>query len=118
MIRACLVLFLLLALDARAEFFDGHDLLQRCQASNAFDSGACMGYVAGVHDAISGVVICPESHSGRKTLGQVRDLVVQYLHRNPQLRGETADVLIRAALMPVWPCRNSSSPPAPTTRNF
>lgn len=100
---------------ARAEFFDGNKLLSVCDATSSVDVGDCLGYTSGVYDAISGSVICPEQYSGRITRGQVRDIVVQYLRQNPALRSLTADLLIREALKPLWPCRNAN-PPAPAGR--
>jgi Rap1a immunity proteins len=39
------------------------------------------------------------------TIGEVRDTVIQYLVRNPQMRHYPADLLVALALSQAFPCR-------------
>lgn len=93
---------LVLALPARAEFFDGNKLYEQCISDTAWQRGDCLGYTSGVFDSLQGIRWCaPEN----VTRGQVRDIVVQHLRDNPATRSSTsADVLIRVALESIWPC--------------
>lgn len=64
-----------------------------------------MGYIVGIHDALSGLTVCsPDSI----TKGQVRDLIKIYIDNNPKLRSnstELASKTVAQALAQVWPCR-------------
>jgi hypothetical protein len=88
-------------------FVNGSDLFRYCQDKDDGSRGLCNGYIAGVADAtvgtqISGYRSC--SPYGR-TVGQVHDVVVQWLARHPQHRHKAAPGLIAAALAEAFPCR-------------
>lgn len=59
------------------------------------------GYVIGVHDALSGSVICSGDNV---TQGQVVQVVLKYMRNNPEVLDQSADRVITAALKSVWPC--------------
>ena len=67
----------------------------------------CYGYIDGLaddlfaHKAIDGFTACmtpPPDDS------QLRDLVVQFLHKNPGLRSDSAPALVARALSEAFPC--------------
>lgn len=93
----------LFAGTAQAEFYTGNQLLNMMNGNNMEQMHA-MGYVVGVADVWEGVRYCSGS---RITVGQVNDVVKQYLTNNPQVRHQTADVLTMNALSNVWPCANN-----------
>ncbi len=80
--------------------YSGQDLLNRMTSSPALASG----YVAGVADALSGVMICIPP--GQVTLGQMVDMVKQTLERVPSERHLAADMYVQATLANRWPCNN------------
>lgn len=84
---------------ASADFYTGNDLFERLNDPDRVYLG--MGYIAGVADLGSGEYHCaPEN----VTLGQVRDMVTQYLRLNPSNRHMSASVLVTLTLMEKWPC--------------
>ena len=84
---------------ASADFYSGNDLLERMQ--DPARSAIAMGYVAGVSDMGSGEYHCAPPDV---TLGQVRDMVRQYLINNPTNRHMSAAVLVTLPMMNAWPC--------------
>lgn len=88
---------------AQAEFYTGNQLLNMMQGSN-MEKMHAMGYVVGIADVWDGIRVCP---AAGVTVGQVNDVVQQYLVVNPQLRNRTADVLTLNALSSAWPCANN-----------
>ena len=105
---AAIVLALLVATPAQAEFYDGNMLLQRMNG-DAIDQMAALGYVAGVWDAHMGVMICPPPNV---MLNQVRDMTKALLVANPEHRHQPADRFVIAAGSKVFPCP-TSAPKAP-----
>ena len=86
---------------AMAEFWDGNSLLQRMNSDNAHERVQAMGYVMGVHDVFSKVSVCSPQNI---TVGQLRDLVKDYLERNPAIRHYSADSLAVNIMKQTWPC--------------
>lgn len=90
--------------QAQAEFETAQSLYTQLYG-NSNDRLVAMGYIVGIHDALSGISICsPDSI----TKGQVRDLVKLYLDNNPRMRAngnELASKVVGQALSQVWPCR-------------
>ena len=91
---------------AQAEFFTGNKLLGYMRGSDVEEMFAA-GYVIGVADAIRGVLYCPPDSV---TVGQLGDMVKQYLLGNPSQRHQTADTVVVHVLRTTWPCA-----PKPTT---
>ncbi len=84
---------------------EGNDVYQRCTATDGALLSWCTGYVAGVSDSL------PRGPSGRGcpgdnvTVGEVRDAVIKFLGRHPELRDMSATGLIGLALGEAFPCR-------------
>jgi hypothetical protein len=85
---------------ANAVFYDGNELLGKCQDAYAVTQGWCLGFVAGVADTTRGACLPQDV-----ILGQVRDVVVGYIWNNPQLRHYSASTLAGWALTQAFPCR-------------
>lgn len=100
--RKLLTITALLCASAQAQqssiMYTGQDLLNRMTSSPALASG----YVAGVADALSGVMVCIPP--GQVTLGQMTDMVKQTLERVPSERHLAADMYVQATLSNRWPC--------------
>lgn len=92
-------------LMACAEFYDGNKLLRELTGDTA-ERLAALGYVAGVHDSHRTVSHCTPDNV---TLGQLTEMVVQFLQANPNIRHETADVLVSGMLQQVFPCRSNNN---------
>ena len=90
---------------AHAEFRDGNRLLSEMNGNHG-EKMYAMGYVSGVVDALSGVTVCGPSTA---TLGQMFDMVKQYLEQYPANRHNSADRIINHVLKSVWPCANRGS---------
>lgn len=95
-------------------FWTGNELFRACEPPK---HPACWAYVTGVTDAFS-MVESLMMKTGRLekvlwcrpkgvTAEQVRDVVVQYLERNPQERHFSAPGLVLAALYQAFPCSQS-----------
>jgi hypothetical protein len=98
---------------AAAEFYDGNELLRRMNSTVIVEEMIALGYVMGVADAVRDVDYCGSPDNA--TAGQFRDIVRNYLTRNPQHRHHTADLLVRVALASVWPCKRSTPSPGGRT---
>lgn len=99
-----LSLFLLVS-PAAASFNNGNKVLEQCQGGTDFHNGYCLGVVAGLADAISashGQQICVPNTA---TLGQIRDVLIQFLRQYPDIRHQPAGLLAYAALLTAFPCR-------------
>jgi hypothetical protein len=67
--------------------------------------GVAFGYVIGVHDALSGSIVCSGDNV---TQGQVIDVVLKYMRQNPEVLDRSADQVVAAALTAVWPCAETT----------
>lgn len=94
-------LALLFASQARAEFYTGNEILALCKAGDYSSKSICIGYIAGVFDALHSVKHCAPASV---TAGQVRDMVVQAMEAEPKIRNETADVIAAHVFKNAWPC--------------
>ena len=110
LVAVCLALGVLVSGPARAAM-TGNDLLSYCKRSGLFDAGICLGYIGGAWNTMQGyssykkiphsLRICsPE----KVTIKQVKDVVVQYLEQNPNLRHVSGGLTIKFALQAAWPC--------------
>lgn len=90
-------------------FDTGDDLFARCTSSGPFqqqDRAYCIAYIDGIAADLD-VQGAPEPSVCIPlgvTKGQARDVVIDYLRRNPKSRSDPAAGLIRIALMRAWPC--------------
>lgn len=89
-------------------FYSGNSLYEKCRnINNAIQYNTCLGYIAGISDAmdlrysVSGFVACEPKSA---TLGQVKDVAIQFLDRHPEWRHFSADILVARALSEAFPC--------------
>lgn len=94
---------------AEASFLDGNDLYARCAAPMGDVSlSFCNGYVAGISDAlyegnsVNGYKACIPSGP---TVGQMADVVRQFLAANPASRHKASEGLVAHAISDAFPCR-------------
>lgn len=73
----------------------------RDDSTETVRDAVAFGYVIGVHDALSGSVICSGDNV---TQGQVVQVVLKYMRNNPEVLDQSADRVIAAALKAVWAC--------------
>lgn len=108
--KKLLILAALCAGTAHAEFIDGNKLLADMNGSHGQQMSA-LGYVMGVADTLTSVVICmPEN----VTSGQINDMVKNYLNNVPRERNLSGDVIVSKVLKATWPCAEKK--PAPGSR--
>jgi hypothetical protein len=87
---------------AHAEFKDGNELFQLLTSRDTLDRVDALGYVTGVADALRGTIHCISANA---TAGQISDMTLAYLRRNPENRHLPADVIIAVVLKNTWPCK-------------
>jgi hypothetical protein len=85
-------------------FYSGNALWNECSDNHAFQFGLCMGFVAGIADAmnIAGTKAC---FPPGVTVGQTVNVVKQFLGQHPERRHETAVLLVASALGEAFPCK-------------
>jgi hypothetical protein len=97
-------------------FETGNDLYAACNSADPFGRGRCMGYVEAINDAMAMPMRQQEIPTGdfgqfrrcipgNPTAGQMKDVVVQYLQKNPANRHQSAARLAARALMEAYPCQ-------------
>jgi len=97
--------------EADSSFRSGNELFRECTADTEqpAQQATCFGYVAAISDVldggnpINGYRVC-QPKTG-VNLGQMKDIVVQWLQRNPQDRHRAAAGLVAKALSEAFPCR-------------
>jgi hypothetical protein len=99
-----LFIFALLPMIANAEFIDGNNLYSKMN-SDYQDQAYAMGYITAIADAFSGTAICLPTNA---RVGQITDVVKQYLYRHPEQRQYTADAIVFTSLKEVWACKKGS----------
>ena len=103
--RRALILALLLAGSAHAEFKDGNKLHSDLNG-DIYDKMHAMGYIVGVYDMGRGVLHCGPSNV---TAGQINDMIKNYLENTPVDRSLTGDTVVNKVLKAVWPCQKRGS---------
>ena len=92
----------LLSLAASAQHFtDGNMLHRRMNSGNHGDTMYALGYVVGVVDTVNRFMFCVPNNS---TVGQLYDMVHNYLNNVPADRHLAADVLVTKVLAASFPC--------------
>jgi hypothetical protein len=95
---------------APGDFVDGNKLFEQCQSDDPQDSerwvkrSLCLGYIAGVADALDGSSFCLGSGPTGVRVKQVDDVVYFYLRDHPEHRHNDASSLVTAALKEKFPC--------------
>jgi hypothetical protein len=92
---------------AMAEFYTGNQLLTKMRSTSTVDKAIALGYVMGVADAHQDLAYCPPENV---SAGQVHDMVKQALEVIPNIRNESADIIVQAVLSAEWPCKNNPKP--------
>lgn len=90
---------------AHAEFWSGNDLYNKLGSNEYMDKTQGIGYIMGVYDVAIHVYFCPRTEQGI-TVGQIRDMVFNYLYQNPSRRNELAEKLVLEVFRQTWPCAN------------
>jgi hypothetical protein len=88
-------------LAANANYINGNKLLDDLTGSNT-DRAFALGFVAGVVDSYDGELFCTPRAAN---LGQLRDVVTQFLVRNPKERHRNAAAIVAIALVIDYPCK-------------
>jgi len=107
---------------AKAEFESGDSILKECEVSRSsstyYQSNAfCIGYLSGVVDALSTLNALKGETCGPDdmTLEQLLDVVIKYLHDNPQSRHASAALVTWSAMNQAYGC-SLPGYPIPDTR--
>jgi hypothetical protein len=105
-VGAAVVMVMSASTGAKADFRSGNELYTECAAAGE-SQGFCGGYIAAIADVgskvpVADVMICP---SAKVTVGQVVDIVKQYLAVHPERRRFSASSLVANALADEFPCR-------------
>ena len=101
------VLAKMVAEDNLHFYVSGNDLLRECTSKTVLSQQGCMAYLQGVADSIgvartlAGQDACMEPSV---TAGQLRDVTVQYLQRNPANRNLPASQQANNAFREAWHC--------------
>ena len=110
--RLLLVLVLAWPMTAPAAlyFYDGHKLLRECSSRKAADQQECVGYLAGLLDAVTTIEVWKKARLDicmpkGTTHEQLRAEFVKYARRYPdRLRGGAGGLAL-IAYRKAWPCR-------------
>ena len=98
--------FILFSMSAHAEFYSGSKLFgfldKDMRGIADYDVGVETGYIVGVFDTLSTVMVCAPH---RITIIQVKHVVYNYMQKHPESWDESADMSVTAALIQVWPCK-------------
>lgn len=87
---------------------DGNDLLDICTKDDYFNQGYCLGYIRALSSGVDMVLATSNQricYRDNITMGQIRDVVIAYIRRNPAKRNENAMVLVSWASAEAWPCK-------------
>jgi hypothetical protein len=91
--------------SAQASFKDGNQLAMDCSSGAAADSAYCAGYLASAVDAhpVVGQYEGRICMSPDVALGQVRDVVLNFMKEKPELRHHVAASIVFEALAEAFP---------------
>jgi hypothetical protein len=93
----------LLSTNAQANYFnDGNKLLSDMEDNANTSKMYALGYIAGVVDSMNQIVFCLPS---TVTVGQLNDMIRNYLRNTPAERHLPADVIIVKAFGVAFPCK-------------
>lgn len=99
--------------SSHAEFWGGYKLKEFADADDRIDIGnvkpddylkasSLNGFVAGVHDAVEGVLVCTPNEM---KVGQIVGMVKKYVRDNPDKWNRPASTLVVNALSSAFPCK-------------
>ena len=86
---------------AHGSYLDGNKLYGYLMSSSDLENTHAWGYIAGISDAYNGGSHCiPAGVS----VGQLRDIVKNFLANTPEVRHRPADLIVYAVLKNTYPC--------------
>lgn len=96
-----------LAISASAAM-TGNEMLARFDSTSQEDKAIVTGYIHGTADVLgaSGILCFPRS----ATVGQISDIVADWLRKNSEKRHGSGPMIIMAALIDVFPCAKKEKP--------
>lgn len=104
------IVVLLMTGTIHATFQNGNKLYGFYQdykkESGSFNAGVYGGYVIGVADAFDDVTFSIPSYA---TQGQILDVVGKYLENHPEVRHNSAFIIVSDALAKVFPLKNPNN---------
>jgi hypothetical protein len=86
---------------------DGNDMLTVCNKPDSYSEGYCLGYIRALSTGVDVYLTTRKEkvcYGTNVTIGQLRDVVVDYVRRNPAKRDEQAITLVLLASAEAWPC--------------
>ena len=99
------IIFMSVSTLAHAEFYSGSKLFgfleKDIRGQADYESGIGTGYVIGVFDSLSGILVCAP---GGVTVRQVKQVVYNYMQKHPELWEKSADRSVIGAFAELWPC--------------
>jgi Rap1a immunity proteins len=109
------VVLTVVSFDAEASpSITGKELLADCSSNEGFRRTSCIGYVSGLGDGFTlwessdaDAPVCIPQHA---TAGQAQDIAVRYLRAHPEIRRQSAAILLRDAFKEAWPCPPKQAP--------
>lgn len=90
---------------------DGNSMLSICTQTDIYSEGYCLGYIRALSAGVDVVLADTKQYvcyGDNVTMGQIRDVVVSYLRRNPAKRHENSLVLVGYASIEAWPCKGGA----------
>lgn len=106
--KKLIISLLFVPMMAHAEFLNGNQLHMRLQSTDTIDRVYGIGYVVGIYDANVKIYFCPNENG--LTVGQITDIVKNYLAANPSIRNAQAYELVTNAFKNIWPCAANRTP--------
>ena len=102
-------LLLLAAAGARADIFDGKELISRCTSQRIDEVNTCVGYLAGIADSDRAAPAWRSTKSlfcvpQGVTTGQLRKVLVDYVGQHPEQMEFNAAILVGNAFIEAFPC--------------
>lgn len=104
--RKLLLSLCLVGASAHADFRTGNELLEDTRSGSGVRQMFTAGYVSGVFDSTRGIVHCAP---GTATVGQVTDMVENYLLVNPGERNNPGAIIVMHVMQRQWPCKKGST---------
>jgi hypothetical protein len=104
--KKILAALLLTPCMALAQFETGNSLLSKLKNNTptvgVVDQMFAAGYIIGIADSFYGVTFCPPN---TVNVGQLNDVVKNFLEANPEVRHRPADIIVEVVLRNTFPCK-------------
>lgn len=90
--------------------FTGNEFYARCNSTNNLHKSWCLGYITGISDGVAFLQMgkpdrwTPICIPIGVTIGQQKDVVLDYISRNPATRHEAISLQTILAWRDAWPC--------------